>query len=189
MLTDGGTSQCRRTDVHALRRLSSEPPDLSEPLLPPPTCPEVWLAERKGGVLSPSSDPQRLLGRRLEGRWAVPTGVGPPSTIGTELTGCPDIHSGAWGSGHGSGGGATQRASFAYNPEGRGQAAGVILDAISPTSAAPGRTAPVTPGGRSYPPTQCLYLLFCIDLKLLDQFLESREGGREGRKDIHSPNG
>ena len=118
----------------------------------------------------------------------MPTVVGPPRTIGTELAECPDIHSGAWGSGHGSGGGATHQASFAYNPEGRGQAAGVILDAISPTSAAPRPTAPVTPGGRSYAPTQCLNLLFCVDLKLLDQFLESREGGWEGRKDIHSPN-
>lgn len=56
----------------------------------------------------------------------------------------------------------------------------VTLDAISPTSAAPRPTGPVT-SGMLYPHTQCLYLLF-TDLKHLDQFLESREGGQEGRK-------
>ena len=62
----------------------------------------------------------------------MPTGVELPITLGTELAWCPDISSGAWGAGHGSWAGATNWALFAYNHEGWGQAAGIILDAISP---------------------------------------------------------
>ena len=110
--------QCRRADMHALRRLSAEPQTWASPFSHHPHALKSGWPTGKAGILSPSSDPQRLPGRRLEGRWPVPTGVGPPSTIGTELAGCPDIHSGPWGAGHGSGGGATHGPNLHTAPRG-----------------------------------------------------------------------